>query len=300
MDRRRSTLVRRLIKPASQLFGLTFDATPRNGKRKHVFDILRYLTIDRHQRVSRSEDAGNNQSSVHFVTLLDKESLAKGRAEPLLSSYERWGITPVILASYDKKIGNWSKITALQEFLESDAINDDDLLVFTDATDVMVVTDVPPDFSRIIGEYGVDILFGAESRFAKTNLALKPYFEAAYADRGLKYLNTGFVVGRKCHLRIFYGYLHTLIRRLSYVNLNRSDQAVTTYGFVHVHKLQTGIRLGIDHDCRCVATINSTTDLPDKILSPFIHVTSLRDAGQLEKWERLCARFRHGTAQNSA
>ena len=280
--------VRKIIKTGSDLLGITFDPTCLN-KKKRSLDVFRLSKVT-------LPGSGNKPSAegalpaIHYMTLIDDAGLAKGSAGALLASYRRWSKSPTILNAYDRRIGNWSKIVALKTFLENDVeFADDDIVVFTDASDVTCLNSPDEAVRKALAEYGCDVLFGAETRCAKACPSLRQYFDNAHPDETARYLNSGFVCGTKADVYRLYSYFYTILTKLRWVNINKSDQAVVTFGVV-ASAQRRDMKIAVDYKSLCVTTINSAKAVPVEITSPFVHVTSLRDPRQQQKWKAIGAR----------
>jgi hypothetical protein len=224
---------------------------------------------------SSKEDRGADLNHhLHFISMSDQTSQMLGKVERLIQSLRIYDIQPIILNDYNPKYGNWSKIRGMRRFLETDkAIHPDALVIFVDGHDVCAVSS-PVELSASFTSYEVDVLFGAENVFAHQQERHRCLFEAWHHGAKHRYLNAGFVMGRKRKLLTFYRYLDSIISRLRFLPIYRSDQAIIGCAFVVMKSAKNCLRLGIDFRGECITTIPAHSEKIE-IRSPLVHVTGL-------------------------
>lgn len=126
----------------------------------------------------------------HFLSIIDENSISK--AEPLKKSIERFGYQLTLITTYDKSIGNHSKIVKVSEYLQNQKYDDDDYIFLIDAFDC-IMTDHPNKVIHYMYDYSIDILISTERGYGNKPDEAKSYFNLYL--RRLRKLERGLCAG---------------------------------------------------------------------------------------------------------
>jgi hypothetical protein len=220
-----------------------------------------------------------------FVAVVDPTSLSDG----YLGSMARFGRDPIILTTYDQKIGLGSKIFAFHRFLSDAASGDmDSLVVCSDAHDVLLVQH-PSAIVAGFEHYGCDVVFGAELGFCHQNERNRSEFDEWFSHAPFRYLNTGFVAGtRRSLLRLY----EAVIRQIGPPRPGMHDQWILGEFLARSRRDgASAVRATLDCHAKMITTVSSSLPLPAEIASPLAHVTWLQNPMQRAKYDALKARL---------
>ncbi|MEL7038489.1 MAG: glycosyltransferase domain-containing protein [Cyanobacteria bacterium J06592_8] len=204
-----------------------------------------------------------------FITLCDADN---PRVQPLYSSLQG---NLHILENYSPRLGFLSKIFKVHEFLASDTdIADDQIIVFTDAYDVLCIRYDP---ARLVDDFKAedkDLILGAETVFAHHSSDVLPFFLTNYLGKPAKYLNAGFVMGYKwAYFRMLNYIVDNFVEKYM-MDSRQNDQRVISRFMLE--NIELGL-LNMDIDSTFKFCYTHTYDnnplYPDKLTSYFVHVT---------------------------
>jgi hypothetical protein len=150
-------------------------------------------------RIQNVHDSFDNR--IIFVSLCDKENIDKA---DILKKTLRGNLT--LLDTYDHSIGNFSKLTKFREFLNSSNANDEDIICFIDAFDMLCTCYNQNEIISTFKSYNKDIIFGCETNCGPEHISkVRDYF---INNENNRFLNGGFQMGYKNKLIEFHNYIH--------------------------------------------------------------------------------------------
>lgn len=226
---------------------------------------------------------------MRVLTIEDTESIRLGLFKPLEESLSRAVIELVKIPTYDKKIGNISKIVKLWDYLLTlSDLSDNEIIVFCDAHDVVYA---PPSENVSLEDFFVatklDFLVSSENASAHHILVVKEWFTQKYG--GKHHLNSGVQIGYLGAFKKIYKHLNDNLQRYN-INNQRSDQRILSQFFVEQveYKIIPDLVIGLDCNELLAFTVNSKTPLQWNWKSYFVHITWLKNPDQRKKHERVC------------
>lgn len=206
----------------------------------------------------------SKKKKIHFVTLVDKESVYK--CENLKKSLHG---DLIILDTYDHSIGNFSKLFQFREFLKNDTrTRDDDILCFIDAFDILCLKYDPKGVEDAFKKYNKRLIIGSEENCGPehTQQAAR-YFRERYGPEC--YLNGGFQIGYKSEFIKMHDYIYENFEELkSNLEINRN----TEQGIISQVYMREIFDIGLDTDCTLVNNWGPERELRTHLDSFFIHV----------------------------
>ena len=111
---------------------------------------------------------------IYFLSIIDVDSLDK--VVPLQSSLNRFGFDLTLLTTYNKEIGNHSKIINVSEYLQTQSFSSDDYIFLVDAFDC-VMTKHPDEFINWMKSQNIDIFISTETGWGNKPQSVKRYFD---------------------------------------------------------------------------------------------------------------------------
>lgn len=207
-----------------------------------------------------------------FITLC--ENSKNPRLKPLYSSLQG---NLLILENYSLHLGFLSKIFKVHEFFASNTnIADDQIIVFTDAYDVLCIRYEP---TRLVMDFlaeDQDLILGAETVFAHHSADVLPFFLSKYLGQPAKYLNAGFVMGYKWAYHLMLNYIVDNFVEKYMMDCRQNDQRVISRFMLENTELNL-LRMDIDSTFKfCYThTYDNNPLCSDKLTSYFVHVTWL-------------------------
>jgi hypothetical protein len=177
-----------------------------------------------------------------FVTLCDKESKHKTK---FLSETLKGDL--IVLDTYDKSIGNFSKLFKFADFLrcaESSDISQDDIICFVDAFDMLCIKYDPVSIEAAFRDYGHDILIGSEENCGPEH----PSFVKEFFNPG-PYLNGGFQIGYKKSFIKLHDYIRENFETLK---ANLEIDRTTEQGIISQVYIKNIFNIGLDTESKLV------------------------------------------------
>jgi hypothetical protein len=194
-----------------------------------------------------------------------------------------------ILRIYDNNLKNLSKIIKLNEYLQQNSFNDDDIIVFLDAYDVLCCKD-PNELKNYLIKNDCDILISTEDMFGRHLDLVRPYYDV-YNKNTNKYINSGVYFGYANKLKLLINNLFNSFESLKEI-VDRScnhDSLFSDQCYLSLFLYKTDfinnsteykIKLDIDDD---IIFTNTTTNRKYNISDyVFIHTWGLY--GKWNKW----------------
>jgi hypothetical protein len=253
-----------------------------------------------------------------LITLQDEDSIRRNLAAPLINSLARYNHRVTVIDTYDKALGNLSKLYKVRDYLSDNhsLFQDDDVVVFVDAHDVVfpphtdarknLLDNLREDFLRT----QLDYMVGTETRYSH-QFDSKSFFDDQ-TDHVSRYINTGFQIGFYRAFIEIYSYIITNLptysarfrragqKRLDLRNIKLSEEQWTRalqddqgaisqfYVAQKTDCVIPGLQIGMDYKRDFVSTLNSRTPfVPAEINSYFIHVTWLANPNQRRKFNEV-------------
>lgn len=163
---------------------------------------------------------------IFFVTICDKESIHKTE---LLKKTLRGNL--IVIDTYDKSIGNFSKLFKFREFLHyRHDINEDDVICFIDAFDVICIRFDENEILHTFKSYNKNIIIGCEENCGPEHTTKA----VAYFIKTGNYLNGGFQIGYKKSFIDLQDYIHNNFEELkNNLEINRNtEQGIISQVFI--------------------------------------------------------------------
>ncbi|MGK7957353.1 MAG: glycosyltransferase domain-containing protein [Crocosphaera sp.] len=230
-----------------------------------------------------------------FITLCEDDK--NPRLQPLYSSLKG---NLIVLDDYSLDLGFLSKIFKVHKFLTSDTnITDDQIVVFTDAYDVLCLRYEPAKLVRDFLAEDKDLILGAETVFAHHSSKVLPFFLSNYLDKPARYLNAGFVMGYKwAYLRMLNYIVDNFVEKYM-MDCRQNDQRVISRFMLENTELNL-LRMDIDSTSKfCyVHTYDNNPLSPDKLTSYFVHVTWLALEIQQQAYDEIRRIFNLETVES--
>ncbi len=218
-----------------------------------------------------------------FITLCDANNPS---VQPLYSSLQG---NLHILDNYSPRLGLLSKIFKVQEFLASDTnIADDQIIVFTDAYDVLCIRYDPEKLAAEFRAEGKDLILGAETVFAHHSSDTLPFFLSNYLNQPARYLNSGFVIAYKwAYLRMLNYIVDNFVEKYM-MDCRQNDQRVISRFMLENTELGL-LNMDIDSSCKFCRThtYDNNPLCPEKLTSYFVHVTWLALEMQRQAYDEI-------------
>jgi len=152
-------------------------------------------------------------------------------SDPLRKSLLKFGHHLQVLPIYDFNLKNLSKIYKLNKYLESNEYEDDDIIVLSDAFDVVCVNN-PDKLISYFETKKIDVLISTENMFGPNFPVIKEFYDNYTSTKGTsnRYPNSGVIIGKAKPLQKFYKNLTDSMPKLakffpSYATNKTSDQA---------------------------------------------------------------------------
>ncbi len=203
-----------------------------------------------------------------------------------------------ILETYCPEMGLLSKIFKVRDFLNTDTtIPDQNIIVFTDAYDVVCLRYDTQGLTDDFKATGKDLIIGAETVFANHSSEVLPFFLSNYLTRKAKYMNTGFIIGYKWAYRTMLNYVCDNFENRYRTPNNFCDQRALSKFMLDNSNLKI-LNMDIDSDfkfCHTHTYDNNPLDC-EKITSYFIHITWLALPIQAEAYATMAAFYRLSSA----
>ena len=172
-------------------------------KRNYFYPKEVVTQIPRSTRPSTIEDTDMlPDPKLHIVTVGTDDS----KMWALKQSAEKFGVAVTNFGKgsdwYDPMEGHagMPKIKMVFEGIQD--FNDDDVVLFMDAYDTMLLKDPKEILERFLG-FKTDILFGAEKNFWPDSPFLQTKFDDKFEGELYKYLNSGLYIGYVKHVKSF-------------------------------------------------------------------------------------------------
>jgi hypothetical protein len=199
---------------------------------------------------------------MYFVTLCDKDSVHK---TVNLSKSLRGDL--IVLDTYDKTIGNFSKLFKFADFLRYDSsyIGHDDIICFIDAFDMLCVKYDPVEIEKTFRHMNKDIIIGSEENCGPEHTReAKEYFEKT----GNVCLNGGFQIGYKKAFIDLHDYIKDNFKTLKdALDIDRT----TEQGIISQVYIKHIFNIGLDVESKLVNNWGPGREMRD-LDSFFIHV----------------------------
>jgi hypothetical protein len=199
---------------------------------------------------------------MYFVTLCDKDQIHK-----TINLKKSLGGNLIVIDTYDKSIGNFSKLFKFADFLKNDSsyIDMSDVICFIDAFDMLCIKYDPGAIERKFKSMQKDVIFGAEENCGPEHTGeVKKYFE----NNGNLYLNGGFQIGYKKSFLELHEYVHSNFKSLKdALEIDRT----TEQGILSQVYIKHLFNMGLDSESKLVNNWGPRRDLRD-LDSHFIHV----------------------------
>lgn len=226
---------------------------------------------------------------IYFLTLQDAESNLEKRHQYLEESIQRRGGSLHCIVEYDKKIGNLCKILKLNDFLRFSTFEDDDVIVFCDAHDVIMHSGEISSLIDLFFSMNCHYIISSENHASHHLSEVSEWFRKKYNNC---HINSGFQMGFVWAFKQIYGYICNHIHEFKQVR--RSDQMVISQFFMKqkIENIFPKLILKLDTESLFCKTVNSATPLDLTCPSFFIHVTWLKNVSQASKFHQL--RVFHG------
>lgn len=135
---------------------------------------------------------------IFCISIVSEDQINK--AEILKKSLERFSHELTLLTTYDKSIGNMSKIIKLNDYFQQNDYNDDDVIAFVDAFDVVATSD-PAKLKEYLDIKDVDIVVSTERGFGRHPLISKSYCESYVNSVPTRSICSGMMFGRANKLK---------------------------------------------------------------------------------------------------
>lgn len=225
-----------------------------------------------------------------IVSQNDNETKVYNLQESLL----KFNIQLTILKIYDPKLKNLSKIIKLNEFLQQNSFNDNDIIVFLDAYDVLCCKDPSYELlNNYLKKSECDILISTEDVFGRHLDLVRSYYNYKYNNKyNNKYINSGVYIGYANKLKLLFFNLSNSMESLKEIidnTKNNIDSLFSDQCYLSLYLFKTDfmnisneykIKLDINDD---ITFTNTTThrkyNIDDYV---FIHTWGLY--GKWNKW----------------
>lgn len=229
---------------------------------------------------------------IFCISIVSKNQINK--AKILKRSLERFGHKLTLLTTYDKRIGNMSKIIKLNDYFQQNDYNDDDVIAFVDAFDVVATSD-PTKLKEYLDIKDVDIVVSTEQGFGRQPLISKSYYESYVNTVPTRSLCAGMMFGRANKLKQLFKnmsekyseYSKELYKPDTSLRIKNSDQYYFAYYLFKID-FKTYKDIKIMLDCNDDVLYTNTND---KIYTPsdyvFIHTWGLSNAKQYIRYRNL-------------
>ena len=233
-------------------------------------------------------------SKVYFICIVDKESIKQGKVDNLKKSLND---NLIIIDTYDKSIGNLSKLFKIRDFLqETTIIKDHDIVVAIDGLDVVWISSKSfSDFKQEFINTQLEFIVSAEKVYAKHDKELKYWFDSKYEGQRMKYVNSGMIISYKyAYLKILNDICNNFDHYEKYAKIKRampkfrvlSDQRVISKYMV---EQDDTMKMDIDYKCQFMTTLYDIPFEPSTIDSYFVHITGigLNDGIQYDMYNKV-------------
>lgn len=237
--------------------------------------------------------------NIYFYCIVSEDQV--NLADMLKKSLLKFGYKLNILQIYDSKLKNLSKIYNFNDYLQKNRYDDDDVIVLTDAFDVVYSTD-PSNLLDFLISNNKDICISSENMFGPNFTFIKEYYDKLSKSLELKsnkYPNSGVIFGKANKVKLFYNNLSSSMQLLQKyfppeAHTKNSDQAhIISYLYEIDYINYKDILILVDVENKIVFT-NTLNDVPYNINDyVFIHTWGIhikephykhiRDH-QLKKW----------------
>lgn len=229
---------------------------------------------------------------LHIVTLTSKHintnSHEHHHLELLKKSFE-----PNVLHinnNYNTNIKNLSKIFNTFEYIRTcEKINDNDIVCIIDGYDVIfnsrqyTTDDVIDQFVKS----GCDIVFSTENNCAHHSTQTKSFFEASQTNKPFRYLNSGVIIAYKNKYMEMFSDIIQKFDELSTPGSYSDQRIIGNY----LTASSTNLYISLDFSDSFALTLNTSTDIPDKINAIFIHITFITKQSQYKKYKTIIDKY---------
>lgn len=218
-----------------------------------------------------------------FITICDRGSVKVSNLFKSLNGN-------LTFIDYDQSMGNLSKIFKFYDFLITSTIPHDEIIVYTDAYDVICAK--LEGLEEAFRSTKKDIIYGSELFNIHQRNDVRQWFRITFADRPFRSINCGFCIG----------YYHSFIKMLSHIVENfdqiykndtdsHSEQKVISHFMMKNAKELHIVNIDIDSNAVFCTTVSSSLSKTEDIQSYFIHVPWLANPMQNAKYEKVVAKF---------
>jgi hypothetical protein len=239
---------------------------------------------------------------IHFLSLCDSKSYEEGKTRFLQKSFEKYNIKDenntfkyqlTIIKNYVQNQGKYNKIIQVYNYLrskEGNSIKDNDVIIFVDGFDTIVMKKMDEDLENDFRNSGKDIIFGADHHFEYIYPDALQYYNDRYKNNGLKYLNSSFYIGYKSSILQFFQYIMSHLIYYPKPDKIISDRRVIGYVFYQAHskdhsstnKALQHLRLDLDTSGKYFYSKNKDKNINELLVrNPyFVHFRHLGDPNQ--------------------
>ena len=225
---------------------------------------------------------------IHFITLCDKDSYDRKRAQILERSFAKYGGDHVlhVIQDYILSQGKYNKIIQIYHYLRNHKeIADDDVILFIDAFDTIVMKPLDgleTDFRKS----DQHLIFGAHHEFKYIYDDARKYYDMRYGiQEKHRYLASNFFVGYKWSILQFFQYMMEKLEYYPKPDKKIHDQRVIGYVFYQkdakeyssINKRLSHLRLNIDTSLKFVYTKSEKSSIYEILgINPyFLHIPHL-------------------------
>lgn len=246
--------------------------------------------------------------TLHVITLTSKHIHTNSHEHKHLELLKKT-FEPHILHinnNYNTNIKNLSKIFNTYEYIRTcDSIHDKDIVCIIDGYDVVfnsrhyTTNDIIDQFIKS----SCDIVFSTETNCAHHSNETKLFFETSQTNEPFRYLNSGVIIAYKNkYIELF----RDIIHKFDYLSTpgSYSDQRVIgnylRYKYVELCNMYkpNNLHISLDFNNTFALTLNTSTDIPEKINAFFIHITFITKQSQYDKYKTIIDMFVKNTFKN--